>query len=293
MNEEQTKEIVEYIRVELNKEPGVLKHRKIDGEELLYIWEDSRGGAAVIVAPDKSYLFANSSISFDEHLQEFRVGNRTKSFVEKEDEASRLIDEALKTILDGSPEKPTKELRALLEYGDQAKVFAQLIGRLRDIVEEDNNRERFIPVSEFKGNAYLPYTSTLFGQHRLLSVKSNEFVPMFLNPEDSTVFLLATLASFLELSKVKTEEQAMDVATGLIPVDKRVNEYAELKEVVYDSKKFWQVTFRQKNSEIPMLGSVTYIADNGRIITISSNPSIDSPNSFEKKLLDAYEGKSS
>ena len=45
-------------------------------DNTIYISQPIRGGGSIIVASDGSYLFFNSSISFDEALEEFRKGRR-------------------------------------------------------------------------------------------------------------------------------------------------------------------------------------------------------------------------
>ena len=46
-------------------------------DSAIYISQPIRGGGSIIVASDGSYLFFNSSISFDEALEEFRKGRRS------------------------------------------------------------------------------------------------------------------------------------------------------------------------------------------------------------------------
>lgn len=42
-----------------------------------YICEPIKGGGAIIVSADGTVLFANSSVNFDTHLEEFKKGRRT------------------------------------------------------------------------------------------------------------------------------------------------------------------------------------------------------------------------
>lgn len=49
----------------------------IDNMSALYFSEPIMEGRSIIAAPDGSVLFADSSISFDEHLREFKKGTRT------------------------------------------------------------------------------------------------------------------------------------------------------------------------------------------------------------------------
>lgn len=49
----------------------------IDSNGALYFSETFKGGQSIIVGQDGMVLFANSSIGYDEHLQEFENGRRT------------------------------------------------------------------------------------------------------------------------------------------------------------------------------------------------------------------------
>lgn len=49
----------------------------IAGMSALYFSEPVMGGRSMLVAPDGNVLFADSSISYDEHLREFEKGTRT------------------------------------------------------------------------------------------------------------------------------------------------------------------------------------------------------------------------
>ncbi len=62
----------------LLKTPGeiALKCETVD-EGTLYVYEDCMGGRSLMVGADGAVLFADSSISFDEHLQAYREGLRT------------------------------------------------------------------------------------------------------------------------------------------------------------------------------------------------------------------------
>lgn len=51
--------------------------KEIKDKEAIYFWNPIRGGGAVIVAKDGSYLYAVSAINFDEHLKSFLSGERT------------------------------------------------------------------------------------------------------------------------------------------------------------------------------------------------------------------------
>lgn len=49
----------------------------IDDMSALYFSEPIMEGRSMIAAPDGSVLFADSSISYDEHIREFKKGTRT------------------------------------------------------------------------------------------------------------------------------------------------------------------------------------------------------------------------
>ncbi|UVJ38046.1 hypothetical protein [Arthrobacter sp. CJ23] len=44
----------------------------------LYVWKPGRGGGSLIIGSDGTYLFANSSVSLDQHLAAFESGKRTQ-----------------------------------------------------------------------------------------------------------------------------------------------------------------------------------------------------------------------
>ncbi len=51
----------------------------LDGTpEAVYVWENVRGGRALIVASDQSVLFASSAVSPADHEAAFRSGRRTE-----------------------------------------------------------------------------------------------------------------------------------------------------------------------------------------------------------------------
>ena len=45
--------------------------------DALYIWNPIRGGAAIIIGSDETFLYATSSVSPEEHVQVFAAGERT------------------------------------------------------------------------------------------------------------------------------------------------------------------------------------------------------------------------
>lgn len=59
-------------------EQDVERHSSwIDDMSALYFSEPIMEGRSMIAAPDGSVLFADSSISYDEHIREFKKGTRT------------------------------------------------------------------------------------------------------------------------------------------------------------------------------------------------------------------------
>ncbi len=64
--------------VELGKK--ILKndvhYKELPEDNAIYMWENIRGGIAIIIGEDKSYLTATSSVNFERHLNEYRRGRR-------------------------------------------------------------------------------------------------------------------------------------------------------------------------------------------------------------------------
>jgi hypothetical protein len=52
-------------------------HRRLPDDRAVYVWTPGRGGAGLIVGHDGTVLWANSSISPEQHLEAFRGGRRT------------------------------------------------------------------------------------------------------------------------------------------------------------------------------------------------------------------------
>ncbi len=51
--------------------------RVLDGIEGYYFWHPHRGGGALIVGPDGSVLFANSTVDPAVHMRSYAAGTRT------------------------------------------------------------------------------------------------------------------------------------------------------------------------------------------------------------------------
>lgn len=118
---------------------------------------------------------------------------------------SRQIDNALRTILNGTPMQLTAEVKSLLDYDDCIEITAELSTRLLNAIEEVSEGKKDLPYWEFNGNAFLPYPSWLSGIYRGLSIKSPRYKPD-LDDKDNIVFMLAVLASLLELTQEVNKE---------------------------------------------------------------------------------------
>ena len=77
MNEITEQEAIDCVASLLKVPVADLTTTKIENNEGIYVYQPVRGGSAIIVANDKSVLFANSSIAFEEHLEAFKSGKRT------------------------------------------------------------------------------------------------------------------------------------------------------------------------------------------------------------------------
>lgn len=61
----------------LNVAEDSLTATSLDNNAGFYVYESARGGGSLMIAHDGSVLFANSSVSYDEHLQAFLSAQRT------------------------------------------------------------------------------------------------------------------------------------------------------------------------------------------------------------------------
>lgn len=57
-------------------------------DDAVYVYPDVRGGGILIVASDKTALFAASSVQVDDAIAEFRKGRRSTITTDGQDEAS-------------------------------------------------------------------------------------------------------------------------------------------------------------------------------------------------------------
>ena len=79
MNNEELKEIGKQI---LNNEK--LMFKELPEDNAIYMWEDSRGGRAIIIGTDKTYLVATSCVNFEDHLNQFRNGKRNMKYLKRD-----------------------------------------------------------------------------------------------------------------------------------------------------------------------------------------------------------------
>ena len=88
------------------------------------------------------------------------------------------------------------------------------------------------------------------------------------------------------MTTIKTFEQADTLAKSLLPTHDNIEPTVATDPKVCDGKMFWMVTYVRADTKEPVTirGSITYIADNGKLISFSSNPLI-TPFDDHKKLL--------
>jgi hypothetical protein len=73
--------IIDYVSelLKLSKEEAEKNSKKID-DNLTYYWNPIRGGISVIVDNEGNYLAAVSSVNFEELLETFKKGEKSKNF---------------------------------------------------------------------------------------------------------------------------------------------------------------------------------------------------------------------
>lgn len=67
-------------KLQMDKNDIIKNCKRIENENATYYWNPMRGGIALIVSDDGSYLGATSSINFDKHLEEYKNGRRNGNF---------------------------------------------------------------------------------------------------------------------------------------------------------------------------------------------------------------------
>ena len=63
--------------LQLSIEDARKYHYVIDEDSLVYVGVPEKGGDAIIVGKDGTVLYANSSVGYSRHLDEYRKGTRT------------------------------------------------------------------------------------------------------------------------------------------------------------------------------------------------------------------------
>ena len=77
----QMKNIEELIELGKTILKNDVHYKELPEDNAIYMWENIRGGIAIIIGEDKSYLTATSSVNFERHLNEYRSGRRnSKTF---------------------------------------------------------------------------------------------------------------------------------------------------------------------------------------------------------------------
>lgn len=52
-------------------------NKNLPNSDAIYVWDSRRGGAGVIIEPNGSFLYAISSVNFEDHVKAFSEGKRT------------------------------------------------------------------------------------------------------------------------------------------------------------------------------------------------------------------------
>ena len=92
------------------------------------------------------------------------------------------------------------------------------------------------------------------------------------------------------MGDIRTFDQADAHVKKLIPIQDNIEATVAAEPQIYDSKMFWPVIYVDVNTKQPitLFGSISYIADNGKLITFSSNPMITPFEDHEKLLVAEY-----
>ncbi|MBP7760549.1 hypothetical protein KA093_02015 [Candidatus Saccharibacteria bacterium] len=93
------------------------------------------------------------------------------------------------------------------------------------------------------------------------------------------------------MTTITTFEQADTLAKSLLPTHGNTEATVVAEPVVYDGKMFWMVTYVRADTKeaVTIRGSITYIADNGKLIRFSSNPLVTPFGDHEKLLVAEYD----
>ena len=92
------------------------------------------------------------------------------------------------------------------------------------------------------------------------------------------------------MSIITTHTQADAFAKKLVPVSEKIEATVASEPVVYGSISFFFFYYLDKITKQPVTvrGSIAYIADNGKLITLSSNPLVIPVENQEQMLLTKY-----
>ncbi|MBE6988488.1 MAG: hypothetical protein E7432_06930 [Ruminococcaceae bacterium] len=75
ITKEQAQLVSKLLRI--TEEEAVKYSHEVEGVDAVYISIPEKGGASMLVSPDLEVLYAISSVSFDKHLEAYKLGMRT------------------------------------------------------------------------------------------------------------------------------------------------------------------------------------------------------------------------
>lgn len=76
LNEKQQIELAAML-LRISMKEATEYHSLIDEDSLVYVSVPDKGGESLIVGQDGDVLYANSSVGYSRHLEEYKKGNRT------------------------------------------------------------------------------------------------------------------------------------------------------------------------------------------------------------------------
>ena len=78
-------DIIDYVSktLDLSREEAI-KNSKVIEDGLTYYWNPERGGGSIIVNEKGDYLAAVSGVNFNQHLEDYKKGERVKNFFSQE-----------------------------------------------------------------------------------------------------------------------------------------------------------------------------------------------------------------